>query len=202
MEPSDHMTIKILPPDEAAKRARERVAEWKRQKEIDTAKGRLEARGKIETPTDDNRNVKRKNLEGRTSRKKMRQDFQLFWNCIQTNDLKGARDLISDGADVNSRSLSGKTPLIIAAGYSRTGIVELLIANGADVNATDRNGLSALKSAARQGSLPVTEMLISNGADVKANTGVIAIAQSAFHLGKKSERMKVVEILRKHGATE
>ena len=52
--------------------------------------------------------------------------------------------LIANGADINAKNLTLRTPLLVAAILGHKEIAELLIANGADVNAKDENGWTPL----------------------------------------------------------
>jgi ankyrin len=59
----------------------------------------------------------------------------LMW---PVNDVEKVRLLISNKANVNTKSKLGKTPLIIAASDdSGMPVVRMLVENGADVNAAD-----------------------------------------------------------------
>jgi ankyrin repeat protein len=67
--------------------------------------------------------------------------------------------LLDGGADVNGRSDGGKTPLMIAAMFNRTGIVEALLGRGADVQARDAGGLTAEALASAMGAADAAELL-------------------------------------------
>ena len=54
------------------------------------------------------------------------------------------KKLISLGADVNAREISGLTPLHFAANQSCIDIIEELVANGADINAKEEKGRTVL----------------------------------------------------------
>jgi ankyrin repeat protein len=55
-----------------------------------------------------------------------------------------ARLLIAKGADVNARSKSGVTPLMVAATFNNAALAGLLIQSGADVDAKTARGQTAL----------------------------------------------------------
>ncbi len=78
--------------------------------------------------------------------------------------------LLDAGANVNSLSRTGRTPLHEAAAYaSDPAAIELLVEAGADVNAHDANGYTPLHSAAWFNPRPeITTALIAAGADVNA----------------------------------
>jgi ankyrin repeat protein len=68
-------------------------------------------------------------------------------HAVHKNQLGSVSALIDGGADVNRHSSEGTTPLIMAAGYGNTPMVELLMRRGADPRITDRHGATALEAA-------------------------------------------------------
>ena len=92
----------------------------------------------------------------------------------QYGSLNTVSDCIRDGADVNvSASLSGKSPLHLAAWHSHFGITIALIKNGANVNAVDRLGRTPLHYAASINNLGIVNLLLEAGAslDIKDENG-------------------------------
>jgi len=90
--------------------------------------------------------------------------------AAKKGDLALVRKLLAEGADVNARNRSGRTPLIYACAYGRVGpeVVETLLAAGADANATDRDaGRTPLIYACEHGRVgpEVVEALLAAGAD-------------------------------------
>jgi ankyrin repeat protein len=70
-----------------------------------------------------------------------------FCMSIIKGDFETAKKLIDMGADINAKS-NGLTPVMYAAKYNRTDILELLIAKGADLKSKDtKKGYTALKFA-------------------------------------------------------
>jgi len=131
-------------------------------------------------------------------------DFNEFATRIFKKDIKGVRELIDKGADVNVREKTmGSTPLILAC--SRSGsyeIVKLLIANGADVNIEgSHDGRTALMWAARE-SQNTVELLLANGADVnvKGVDGMTAFIQSIFGILSDSVTTDVCDLLLAKGS--
>jgi ankyrin repeat protein len=78
--------------------------------------------------------------------------------------------LLGRGADVNARSRTGLTPMMMAAnGPANTpGAIALLLAAGADVNAADDDGFTALIFAAVSSGPEMVSALLSAGADARA----------------------------------
>jgi ankyrin repeat protein len=74
-------------------------------------------------------------------------EVSIFCKSIAKGDLEVVKRMISHGQNVNERS-NGMTPLMYAARYNRTDILNLLVSKGADVNAKCyRNRFTALKYA-------------------------------------------------------
>ena len=70
--------------------------------------------------------------------------------------------LLAAGADVNTRSKTGKTALHLAAINGHTGVVKLLLAAGADVNAADGHGQTVLSEAMWHRQLAVLQLLFAD----------------------------------------
>jgi hypothetical protein len=88
--------------------------------------------------------------------------------ALFTAILKGriavVQSLITQGVNVNVRTISGKTPLMAASFKGYSDIVQLLVDNGADTNAKDSKGDNALKIATRGGYTRIAELLKQAGA--------------------------------------
>jgi hypothetical protein len=107
-----------------------------------------------------------------------------------------AKLLIAKGADLNSKTRQGETPLHGAASNGRKEIVELLLAKGADVNAKNEYGWTPLHWAAEYGRKEIVELLIDEGADVNAKTW-----DNKTPLDRTNQygKAKIYDLLRKHG---
>ena len=80
------------------------------------------------------------------------------------------RVLVENGANVNATDRTGRSPLKLAAEYSRNPeVMQILIENGANVNAAGKDGETPLMLAAQWNDNPeVLRVLIENGANVNA----------------------------------
>jgi hypothetical protein len=84
-------------------------------------------------------------------------------------DVEKMRRLISHGANVNARSETDRTALLVAASYPATvNALRLLLDRGADLRAEDRGGSTALSLAIRSASVDVVQFLVEQGLDPKA----------------------------------
>ncbi len=76
--------------------------------------------------------------------------------------------LLNDGAEVDSCSSAGITPLLYATHAGQLDAVRILIEQGADVNMVDRYGWAPLHHAVREERAGLLELLLENGADLEA----------------------------------
>jgi ankyrin repeat protein len=67
------------------------------------------------------------------------------------------------GADANSRTSSGDTPLLLAAKSAQSSSAQALIEGGADIQVRDEAGNSVLHYAARSGMTGICGLLIERG---------------------------------------
>lgn len=73
--------------------------------------------------------------------------------------------LIEEGANVNFKSKSGMTPLVLAIQNQRSDIVQKLVSRGASVSVPDPDEISPLALASRLGSTPIMELLLRGNAE-------------------------------------
>jgi hypothetical protein len=66
-----------------------------------------------------------------------------FCKLVQMGNYKAVKRLISNGADINKKSMK-LTPLMYAARHNRTAILKLLIEEGANLKVKSTNGFNAL----------------------------------------------------------
>ena len=86
-------------------------------------------------------------------------EVSIFCKSIAKGDFEAVKRMISHGQNVNERS-NGMTPLMYAARYNRTDILNLLVSKGADVNAKCyRNRYTALKYAKISNATDAVELL-------------------------------------------
>jgi ankyrin repeat protein len=117
-----------------------------------------------------------------------------LWNAVRSNDLSRAEHAVEQGADVNTSTSSGITPLrwfvyswgnggpvrlrrehwvwgdwqSVTSRPSSPSIykmLDLLVREGADIDAKDENGFTALMCAAKTANAKAVEALLVRGAD-------------------------------------
>jgi ankyrin repeat protein len=101
-----------------------------------------------------------------------------FLLAAATGDVAVMHLLLAKGADPSLTTDDGTTPLMAAAGVSRTadrskgeeadalGAMKLIVGLGADVKAANKNGLTAMHGAAYNGANTLVEFLAERGAEV------------------------------------
>ena len=96
-------------------------------------------------------------------------------------------------------NLAGWTPLIYAATGGRDEIVRYLLAEGADINAVSPNGTTALMMAVRENRLTTAELLLARGADPNIRNQDGA---SALDWAKRNDDNALALRLRRAGARD
>lgn len=96
--------------------------------------------------------------------------------------LADVKELLEQGESVNTRSITGETPLHGALDGGHKDLADLLIAKGGDVNAKTASGITPLHAAAKSGDVDIAELLIVKGADVnaKGKDGLTPLHMAAF----------------------
>jgi cytohesin len=132
----------------------------------------------------------------------------LHWAVIG-GDVNEVRLLLRQGADINAKDSSGRTPLFIAAsggklwsmpaslgppGYE---MVRFLLDNGANINARDKWGYSVLHGALNKGRTDVAELLLARGAYVKTQSQG---GETPLHVAARDGWPKLVKLLIAKGA--
>ncbi|KAN0105623.1 Ankyrin repeat-containing domain protein [Russula decolorans] len=107
------------------------------------------------------------------------------------------KSLLVQGADINPRNESHRTPLNLAAAKGNDHVVRLLIERGAEVDSCDKWGWTPLHAASRFGHLEVSRVLIDHDANVnarqKSNFTPLYLSARHGHVG-------IVKLLLERGA--
>ncbi|MCL6282732.1 ankyrin repeat domain-containing protein [Ruegeria sp. 2012CJ41-6] len=112
--------------------------------------------------------------------------------ALMSGHEEAAGILLARGADPNADTALG-TPLMVAAGRKRIGLVELLLANKADPNiAGGREKRTPLHTAAFSGAADIVQVLLDNGADPLART---KFGDPPLHLAMQKNHFAVVDLL-------
>ncbi|MED4455660.1 ankyrin repeat domain-containing protein [Metabacillus fastidiosus] len=103
--------------------------------------------------------------------------------AVELNDIHKIKKLISNGTDLNTKDLRGRTPLMIATYNNEPKIVKLLIQGGADVNLQDDMENNPFLYAAAEGYTDIVKLTIRVGADpsITDRYGGTALIPAAEH---------------------
>lgn len=86
--------------------------------------------------------------------------------AVMAGDMKAVNDYINAGKDLNVKDpIGGSSPLIVAALFNRTEIVQRLLDAGAQINLQNNDGSTALHSAAFFCRPAVVKILLEKNAD-------------------------------------
>jgi hypothetical protein len=112
-------------------------------------------------------------------------------------DVNGIVEALADGDDLHAVGRCGLTPLMVAAGEGKVGVVRLLLERAAGVHQTDPDGQTALHFAARNGHLEAAKELVAFGAcvDTHSASGITPLIEAA-----RRNHSEVVDYLIKLGA--
>ena len=118
-------------------------------------------------------------------------------DAVKRVDLEAVDSLLSEGIDVDARTIDGATALHWAVHLDDVAMVERLIAAGADVNAENHYEVQPLFLAAENGTAEITERLLVAGADPNA---VMPGDETALMTASRTGRPDVVRLLLDYGA--
>jgi len=105
--------------------------------------------------------------------------------------------LLRRGARTDIHNRKGRTPLIVALHYGRTGVARLLILKGADVNLKSTStGYAPLHLVAQKGYLSLAKLLLRKGAKVNVKDNRY---RTPLKYAVNNSHHKVADLLRKHG---
>ncbi|XP_063063345.1 ankyrin repeat and protein kinase domain-containing protein 1 [Engraulis encrasicolus] len=93
-----------------------------------------------------------------------KEDNSLLHYAVASADVDSVRSVLGLGADVNTQSRRGYTPLIVAVLQRLHDICSLLIEHNADVTLGDEDGWTALHFAAQNGDERSARLLLEHGA--------------------------------------
>ncbi|KAM5521104.1 hypothetical protein FOXYSP1_14994 [Fusarium oxysporum f. sp. phaseoli] len=121
---------------------------------------------------------------------------RLYYACLA--GLAGAaRDLMTEGADVNAQGGEYGNVLQAASSGGNLKIVQLLLDKGADISAQGGQYGNSLQAASYEGNLEVVQLLLDNGADVNAQGGRY---DNALQAASYEGNLEVVQLLLDNGA--
>lgn len=118
-----------------------------------------------------------------------------LWCAAVAGKLQVVQVLVKYGADVNSVSDTGSTPVRSACFMTHLDIVKLLVMQGADIQAPNYNGGTCLINSVQ--SVDLCEFLLRNGANVNAQD---IQNKTALHYAIQEHRFETTKLLLRYGA--
>ncbi|KAJ4034165.1 hypothetical protein NW758_011123 [Fusarium oxysporum] len=121
---------------------------------------------------------------------------KLYYACLSGLS-RAARDLMTEGADVNAQGGEYGNALQAASYEGNLEVVQLLLDQGADVNAQGGEYGNALQAASLRGNLEIVQLLLDKGVDVNAQGGYLG---NALQAASSEGNLEVVQLLLDQGA--
>ena len=118
-----------------------------------------------------------------------------LWCASVAGKVKVVEVLVRHGADVNSVSDTGSTPVRSACFMTHLDIVKLLVGSGADIQRPNYNGGTCLINSVQ--SVELCEFLLRNGAHVNAQD---IQSKTALHYAIQEHRFETTKLLLQYGA--
>lgn len=109
-------------------------------------------------------------------------------------DIEVVRTLLDQGANINIKTKSGTTPLMMAAMKGHVAIVNLLIDNGALINTKNKFGVTALMYAALENRKDVVGILLDRGAKVNLTSKK---GKTALMFALKRQNREIADMIKK-----
>ncbi|CAM4603505.1 unnamed protein product [Caretta caretta] len=108
--------------------------------------------------------------------------------AIKKGSVKTVRQLLEEGANVNSKVEGGWTPLHSAVQADQEEIVSFLLEQGADPHARKDNGATSFIIAGIVGNVNLLELFLSKGSEIneKDNNGFTAFMEAAWYGREKA----------------
>ncbi|NWI74846.1 RN5A ribonuclease, partial [Dryoscopus gambensis] len=103
--------------------------------------------------------------------------------AVKNRDKEAVLELLEQGADVNSKVVSGWTPLQTAVQTGEEDLVQLLLDRGASLHARKDNGGTAFTEAGIAGNVDVLKLLLEHGSNINDQdiNGFTAFMEAAWY---------------------
>ncbi|OAB79342.1 hypothetical protein WSTR_05300 [Wolbachia endosymbiont of Laodelphax striatellus] len=119
-------------------------------------------------------------------------------NATKIGNLSEVKNLVNQGASVDTEDKDGNTPLRNAALKGYLTIAQYLVEKGVDVNAADKDGWTPIHGAALKGYLDIVNFLIEKGANINAEN---IFGDRPIHYAAKRNNKDIIELLLRKGVS-
>jgi len=121
--------------------------------------------------------------------------FNALARAASRGHLKIARQLIDQGAELNSKTRQGNSLLMLAVLSGQGEMVDFLSRSDIDLNWRNKSGATALMLAAASGNHRITKQLIEAGADIGIRN---QDNFNAYQIALNAEHKQVAELIKSH----
>jgi len=131
-----------------------------------------------------------------------------LFSKVEADDIEGVKNLLNQGANINSKNEKGWTPLLLACLYTDPDgnkMAKFLLENGANVNCKSTYGFTSLMISTQysksKSDLGTVRLLLENGADVNIINvfGDTALTMAGQSFGYTSN-INTIKLLLEYGA--
>jgi ankyrin repeat protein len=113
---------------------------------------------------------------------------------VKKGDIAGVQQYLANGGDINWKSQTGNTPIMMAASVPGNGkMVEFLCQKGADLNIRNMNGATALILATYYNHVDSVEALVKCKADKNIKD---MFGHTALDYAEQYEYTRIIELLK------
>jgi hypothetical protein len=115
-----------------------------------------------------------------------------LWIATMNGDAVAVKDLLSRGADANTKDRYGDTVLMIAALQGNSEMIRYLKEKGADVNAQNPEGDTALMYAVGSGKIDAIKQLLELGANPQIENNKYV---TVFGIAERKKSSEIIQLL-------
>jgi len=114
-------------------------------------------------------------------------DFK--WS-IQNGDIDKVKASVDSDSSIVNTAIDGRTPVMIAADYGQSAIIEFLIAKGGATDTADKHGITPLLAAIFEGHTQCVKILLNAGCD---KSGKAPDGRTYLEVAEKSEIKQLLQ---------
>ncbi len=117
---------------------------------------------------------------------------KILSSAATRGELEEVKAALEEGANINIKSESGFTPLMVVCCFNHSDIARFLIEKGADLEIKAKEGITALMFASYNGNLEIVKLLIEKGANLNEKNDQ---GEDALMIAAKERNLEVFKFL-------